>query len=116
MPMQIPPAPEQQKIADCLGSLDDLIAAEGRKLEALRQHKQGLMQQLFPQPGETEPLLGGQSDWKTLDLSKVAFFQEGPGIMADRFSLGRSTVGEAVWPRRKNRYARWMQFPRSLIK
>ena len=48
---------EQQKIADCLGSLDDLIATEGRKLEALRQHKQGLMQQLFPQPGETVPRL-----------------------------------------------------------
>ena len=55
-----PPAlsrPEQQKIADCLGSLDDLIAAEGRKLEALRQHKQGLMQQLLPRPGETVPRL-----------------------------------------------------------
>ena len=46
--MQIPSAPEQLKIADCLGSLDDLIAAEGRKLEGLRQHKQGLMQQVFP--------------------------------------------------------------------
>ena len=54
MPVPLPPdavsRPEQQKIADCLGSLDDLIAAEGRKLEALRQHKQGLMQQLFPSP------------------------------------------------------------------
>ena len=48
---------EQQKIADCLGSVDDLIAAYGRKLEALRQHKQGLMQQLFPQEGETVPRL-----------------------------------------------------------
>ena len=46
--LPVPEPPEQQKIADCLGSLDDLIAAEGRKLEALRQHKQGLMQQLFP--------------------------------------------------------------------
>ena len=46
---------EQQKIADCLGSLDDLIAAVDRKLDALRQHKQGLMQKLFPQPGETLP-------------------------------------------------------------
>jgi type I restriction enzyme S subunit len=53
----IPEVAEQQKIADCLGSLDDLIAAEGRKLEALRQHKLGLMQQLFPQPGETVPRL-----------------------------------------------------------
>ena len=48
---------EQQEIADCLSSLDDLIAAVDRKLEALRQHKQGLMQQLFPQPGETVPRL-----------------------------------------------------------
>ena len=53
----LPSPSEQQKIADCLGSLDDLIAAEDRKLEALRQHKQGLMQQLFPQPGETVPRL-----------------------------------------------------------
>ena len=58
VPIPVPPTlAEQQKIADCLGSLDDLIAAEGRKLEALRQHKQGLMQQLFPQPGETVPRL-----------------------------------------------------------
>ena len=57
MAAYFPSRDEQKKIADCLGALDDLIAAEGRKLEALRQHKQGLMQQLFPQPGETQPLL-----------------------------------------------------------
>ena len=48
---------EQQKIADCLGSLDDLMSAQEKKLESLRQHKQGLMQNLFPQPGETVPRL-----------------------------------------------------------
>ena len=48
---------EQQKIADCLGLLDDVIAAEGRKLDALRQHKKGLLQQLFPQEGEAVPRL-----------------------------------------------------------
>ena len=53
--LPVPEPPEQQKIADCLGSLDDLIAAAGRKLEALRQHKQGLMQQIFPLPKETLP-------------------------------------------------------------
>ena len=61
IPLPLPPdrrtVAEQQKIADCLDSLDDLIAAEGRKLEALRQHKQGLLQQLFPRPGETVPQL-----------------------------------------------------------
>ncbi len=48
---------EQQKIADCLTSLDELIAAQGRKVEALNAHKKGLMQQLFPREGETLPRL-----------------------------------------------------------
>ncbi len=48
---------EQQKIAECLGSLDELIAAETRKLDALKTHKKGLMQQLFPPEGETQPRL-----------------------------------------------------------
>lgn len=57
-PLPVPPSPnEQWKIADCLGSLDNLIAAEGRKLAALRDHKKGLMQQLFPREGETRPRL-----------------------------------------------------------
>ncbi len=57
--LQIPvPAPEEQKkIADCLSSLDELIAAQGRKVEALKTHKKGLMQQLFPREGETQPRL-----------------------------------------------------------
>lgn len=58
MPIPLPPMEaEQEKIAGCLGSLDDLIEAESRRLEKLRQHKQGLMQQLFPRPGETVPRL-----------------------------------------------------------
>ena len=48
---------EQQKIADCLASLDEVIAAQGRKVEALKAHKRGLMQQLFPREGETRPRL-----------------------------------------------------------
>jgi len=39
---------EQQKIADCLSSLDNLIEAQTQKLEVLKKHKKGLMQQLFP--------------------------------------------------------------------
>lgn len=48
---------EQQKIADCLSSLDELITAETQKLDALKTHKQGLLQQLFPRKGETIPRL-----------------------------------------------------------
>ena len=43
---------EQHHIASCLSSLDDLITAETQKLEALKTHKKGLMQQLFPSPEE----------------------------------------------------------------
>jgi type I restriction enzyme S subunit len=46
---------EQRKIADCLTSLEELIAAQGRRVEALKAHKKGLMQQLFPRKGETLP-------------------------------------------------------------
>lgn len=43
---------EQQKIADCLSSVDDLITAQTNRLEALKAHKKGLMQQLFPNTDE----------------------------------------------------------------
>jgi len=46
---------EQQRIAACLSSLDALITAETKKLEALKTHKKGLMQQLFPSPEEALP-------------------------------------------------------------
>jgi len=52
-----PSLPEQQKIADCLSSLDELIELQARQLEALKAHKKGLMQQLFPREGETTPRL-----------------------------------------------------------
>ena len=75
--LALPEVAEQQKIADCLGSLDERIAAEGRKLEALRQHKQGLMQQLFPQPGETVPRLRflefrDAPEWEEKELGDVS--------------------------------------------
>ena len=41
---------EQQKIADCLTYIEELIAVQAEKLDALKDHKKGLMQQLFPSP------------------------------------------------------------------
>lgn len=68
---------EQQKIADCLSSLDDLITAHTDKLDALKEHKKGLIQNLFPQEGETVPKWrfkefekGG--DWTEKSLSKIS--------------------------------------------
>ncbi len=48
---------EQRKIADCLNSVDELISAQVRKLDALKTYKKGLMQRLFPRDGENQPRL-----------------------------------------------------------
>ncbi|HPV20474.1 MAG TPA: restriction endonuclease subunit S, partial [bacterium] len=44
---------EQDKIADTLSSIDDLINAQNQKLETLKLHKKGLLQGLFPGVNET---------------------------------------------------------------
>lgn len=67
---------EQEKIADCLTSLDEVIAAQGRKVEALKAHKRGLMQQLFPREGETRPRLRfpefrGAPEWEKKQLNEL---------------------------------------------
>jgi type I restriction enzyme S subunit len=77
LPLCIPSLAEQQKIAECLSSVDDLIAAQARKVDALKTHKKGLMQQLFPREGETQPRLRfpefqNAGEWKTKVLGKVA--------------------------------------------
>lgn len=77
--LPIPTFPEQQKIADCLASLDELIAAQTQKLDTLKTHKKGLMQQLFPAEGETVPKLRfpefrDAGEWKEKPLSKISTF------------------------------------------
>jgi len=77
VPLVVPSLDEQQKIADCLSSLDELIAAQARKVEALKTHKKGLMQQLFPREGETQPRLRfpefqDAADWEVRGLNQVA--------------------------------------------
>ncbi|WP_199235443.1 restriction endonuclease subunit S [Azospirillum sp. TSA6c] len=72
----VPDISEQQKIADCLDSVDALIAVQGRKVEALKAHKKGLMQQLFPQEGETQPRLRfpefrGSEEWSSDALGNL---------------------------------------------
>lgn len=58
MPLPCSPGEaEQQKIADCLSSLDELIAVHTQKHQALQLYKKGLMQNLFPVEGETIPAL-----------------------------------------------------------
>jgi type I restriction enzyme S subunit len=74
--LPVPPAPEQQKIADFLSTLDRLIAAQACKVDVLKTHKQGLMQQLFPRDGESQPRLRfpdyrNNGAWKEVFLKEV---------------------------------------------
>ncbi len=67
---------EQQKIAACLSSLDDVINAESKKLEVLKEHKKGLLQNLFPQEGETVPKLRfkefeNSGEWEVKKLGDI---------------------------------------------
>jgi len=76
---------EQQKIADCLSSLDALIAAQADKLDALKTHKKGLMQQLFPREGETVPRLRfpefrEAGEWEEKLLREVTTVLQGYGF------------------------------------
>ncbi|OXU13965.1 restriction endonuclease subunit S [Sedimentisphaera salicampi] len=101
---------EQKKIAECLSSLDELIEAEGRKLIALRDHKKGLMQKLFPQPGETQPRLRfsefrDKGEWKNKTLGEVADYENGKAHEQNIDKHGKyivvnskfiSTEGEAI--------------------
>ncbi len=66
---------EQQKIGACLSYLDKLIQNESSKLEAYKQHKDGLLQQLFPRNGESLPTLRFEEfceEWENIKLSKIA--------------------------------------------
>jgi type I restriction enzyme S subunit len=77
-----PSTAEQQKIADCLTSLDDLIAAQSQKVEALRAYKKGLMQNLFPAEGETVPRLRfpefqSAGKWEEKTLGDISTFSSG---------------------------------------
>jgi type I restriction enzyme, S subunit len=78
----IPSYAEQQRIADCLSSLDDLIAAQAQKVDELKTHKKGLMQQLFPREGESQPRLRfpefqDAGEWDVRRLDQMVCFQSG---------------------------------------
>jgi type I restriction enzyme, S subunit len=93
MPVLLPSPKEQQKIADCLSSLDDLITAENQKLDALKAHKKGLMQQLFPAEGEKVPKLRfkefkNRGKWEEKTFSEL--FEIGSG--RDYKHLGNGNI------------------------
>ncbi|MGR3604824.1 restriction endonuclease subunit S [Sulfitobacter sp.] len=95
MPVPAPCTNEQQKIANCLSSLDELIAAGGERLAALGDYKKGLMQQLFPRPERIEngkkipaetiprlrfPEFRDAQEWDWTPVDAIAAIFKGKGI------------------------------------
>lgn len=74
MPIFVPSFAEQKKIAECLEAEDKMIAAQKQKVESLKAHKKGLMQQLFPQPGTTIPSIrfpGFSGEWQEIPFDRL---------------------------------------------
>ncbi len=92
-----PKPTEQQKIAECLSSVDELMAAQARKVDALKTHKKGLMQQLFPREGETQPRLRfpefqNAGEWEVQRLDELAYYENGKAHENDISEYGRYIV------------------------
>ncbi len=89
---------EQQKIADCLSSLDVLITLQTQKRDALKAHKKGLMQQLFPAEGKTQPKLRfpefrGDGEWEEKSLGDVCIHFKGFAFKSQYYTAsGRRIV------------------------
>lgn len=74
-----PSKTEQQKIAACLSSLDEVVAEHSQKLELLKGHKRALMQNLFPQKDEKVPKyrfpeFERDRNWVEKKLDEIAIF------------------------------------------
>lgn len=93
IPLFLPSVDEQRKIANCLASLDEMIAAQARKVEALKAYKRGLLQQLFPREGENVPRLRfpefrDAPEWEEARLNQLGKLVSGltysPGDVRDQ--------------------------------
>lgn len=86
---------EQQKIADCLTSLDELVSVQRGQLDALKAYKKGLLQNLFPAEGESLPRLRfpefqSAGEWEEDKLGNISFF------INERISLESLTLANYV--------------------
>lgn len=77
IPMQYPPIPEQQRIAEALSDVDELIASLEKLIEKKKAIKQGVMLELLT--GKRR-LPGFSGEWKSVCLSDIGHFIKGSGI------------------------------------
>lgn len=95
--IKVPKKEEQQKIANCLSSLDDLITAQSQKLTTLKTHKKGLMQQLFPNQNQTTPTLRfpeflETGNWLNILLGKLYSFKRTNSLSRNKLNYKEGLV------------------------
>ena len=77
---------EQNKIAECLNSIDELIAGEEDKLKELKNHKKGLLQKLFPKNNSSNPELRFpefKEDWVKTNFEKLLKYERPDKYIVD---------------------------------
>lgn len=81
---------EQQKIAECLSSIDSYISSINKKVEQLKAHKTSLLQKLFPQNGKNVPEyrfpeFKMDEDWITNKVGESFKLQGGFAFKSNKF-------------------------------
>ena len=77
---------EQNKIAECLNSIDELIAGEEDKLKELKNHKKGLLQKLFPKNNSSNPELRFpefKENWVKTNFEKLLKYERPDKYIVD---------------------------------
>lgn len=92
-PINFPPLPEQQKIADFLTTVDNKINQLTRKKTLLEQYKKGVMQKIFSQDIRFTDEEGNEFlQWEVKKLGEIGTFKNGLNKSNEDFGFGHPFV------------------------
>ncbi|MHB9628138.1 restriction endonuclease subunit S (plasmid) [Weissella cibaria] len=94
-PVPLPGLDEQKRIANLLESMDNLIAANQRKLDLLKEQKKGYLQKMFPKNGAKVPELrfeGFADDWEERKVKDIFKITRGQVLAATETSEEKSDI------------------------
>ena len=91
--LYLPGLAEQAKIGELFHHIDNLITLHQRKLDLLKEKKKGLLQKMFPKPGENKPELrfsGFTDPWKQRKISELFKITRGNVLAANKTEAFKS--------------------------
>ena len=90
MPISMPNTKEQNKIGQLIQTLQKLIDLQQRKLDLLKQLKKGLLQKMFAEKNNKQPVLrfkGFHDDWEQRKLGEIVEWSKGSGLSKDALNI-----------------------------